>query len=55
MEYRDTLPASALGCYMTTTFASDFLHKEAGDLHRLLGQRAQNTATAEALPFTLAQ
>lgn len=40
---------------MTTTFASDFLHKEAGDLHCLLGQRAQNTATAEALPFTLAQ
>lgn len=51
-----TLPsASALGCEVTTTFASHFLNKEAVGLHHLLGQKAQNTATAEQVPFMLAQ
>lgn len=40
---------------MTTTFASDFLNKEAVDLHHLFGQKAHNTATAEELSFMLAQ
>lgn len=47
-------PASALGFRMTTTFASDFLNKEAADPNRLFSQKAHNTATAEELPFMLA-
>lgn len=41
---------------MATTLASDFLNKEAVDLHCLFGQKAHNnTATAQELPFMLAQ
>lgn len=38
-----------------SSLASDFLNKEAADLHHLFGQKAHNTATAEELPFMLAQ